>query len=94
MVCFKFPVWEWSIDERNNASAACRQLYDEVQFAHMALAKTRRDWPRFVVPKGKAVVIVADVVNGLTEENYRERINAWGNKVWDWWKPELRAWQN
>jgi len=132
-----------SLDERYNASVACRRLYDElaaftqtsgdkdfihqiaidsytaqhlgtklkpigaafaliglylafekgytgrqVQLAHMALAKTRREWPPFASPKGQAGLTVASVVNGLNEDNYRERINAWGKAVWHWWKPE------
>lgn len=60
----------------------------QVQLAHMALGNTRRDWPRFVSPQGQTVLTVADVVRGLSQENYRQRINAWGKAVWDWWKPE------
>ena len=132
-----------SLDERYNASVACRRLYDElavftqtsgdkdfihqtaidsytaqhlgpklkpiggafaliglyltfergytgrqVQLAHMALGKNHRDWPRFVAPKGKAVLTVADVITDLNQDNFRPRINAWGKAVWDWWKPE------
>ncbi len=132
-----------SLDERYNASAACRGLYDrlaaftqsrgdkdfihqiavdaytaqhlgpevkpiggtfalvglflafergytgrQVQLAHMALGKTKRDWPRFEPSKGTAKLTVADALRGLDEKNYRDRINAWGKAVWDLWKPE------
>lgn len=60
----------------------------QVQLAHMALAKTRRDWPRFEPPKAKAEITVADVVKGLTAANHRERISAWGKAVWKTWAAE------
>ncbi len=60
----------------------------QVQRAHMILGKVHRQWPRVNPPKGKAALTVLDVVRGLTEENYKERINAWGKSVWLLWSPE------
>lgn len=59
----------------------------QVQLAHMVLAKTRRQWPAFTLPKGKASLTAADVVIGLTGDNYRQRINTWAKAVWDLLKP-------
>jgi hypothetical protein len=59
-----------------------------VQRAHMVLGKRHRDWPRFDPPEGHALLTAGDVVPGLDAENYRERIQAWGRAVWEWWAPE------
>ena len=60
----------------------------EVQHAHMALGKTRREWPRFNPPAGKDALTVRDVLQNLNEANYKEKINAWGRSVWELWLSE------
>ena len=60
----------------------------QVQLAHMALGKTRRDWPRFVMPVTRAGMTIHEVVNGLNGENFRERINSWAKAVWETWGDE------
>ena len=60
----------------------------QVQKAHMELGKIRRAWPHFVLPVKKSPVTVFDVLQGLTAENYREKINNWGESVWMVWVPE------
>jgi hypothetical protein len=60
----------------------------EVQLAHMGLGKTRRERPRFNPPAAKGALTVLDVVRGISEENYKERLNAWGKSVWLLWLPQ------
>ena len=35
----------------------------QVQQAHMALARHKRDWPKFDLPKSRVAITVADVLN-------------------------------
>jgi hypothetical protein len=60
----------------------------EVQRAHMILGKAHRQWPLINPPKERASLTVLDVVRGLTGENYRERLDAWGKSVWLLWSPQ------
>ena len=60
----------------------------EVQRAHMILGKVHRQWSLINPPKEKAALTVLNVVLGLTEEIYREHINAWGKSVWLLWSPQ------
>jgi len=39
-------------------------------------------------PREKTWLTVQDIVPGLTQENYRDRLNPWGKSVWLVWSPE------
>jgi uncharacterized protein DUF5946 len=56
----------------------------QVQRAHMWLAKTRRDWPRFDAPAGEAMT-VADV---LAAPDRTAAIHRWAASVWACWQPD------
>ena len=53
----------------------------EVQRAHITLGKTHRQWPRLNPPAEKSALTVLNVLQSLTPENHRERINSWGKSV-------------
>ncbi len=60
----------------------------QVQRAHMEIAKVRRQYPVLAPPKEKSWLPVRDVLPGLTKENYKARLDAWGRSVWGAWGTE------
>jgi len=136
------PSAEEQLDDRYYASAACRQLYDElsaytlslqdadflhqfavdtyaaqhagavvkpigitfalvglylacehhytgrqVQKAHMLLARTPKQWPRFRLPEAKASLTVLDVLN-TPEHERNDMLREWAKAVWSIWESE------
>ena len=63
----------------------------QVQLAHMALAKTRRQWPLFNRPITKARLTIFDALAGLTAQNYQAQIKSWAESVWEVWHSEHQA---
>jgi len=54
----------------------------QVQLAHMALARNKRDWPRFDLPETRGDVTVADVLNEPPGPTRDEKIREWCASVW------------
>ena len=136
------PSVEEQLDDRYNASSACRQLYGEltaytlslrdadfiqqfavdtyaaqhagavvkpigitfalvglylacehhytgrqVQKAHMLLARTPKQWPRFRLPEAKASLTVLDVLNAPEQER-NDMLREWAKAVWSSWESE------
>ena len=68
------------------------QLYVEqnrsgkgVQLAHMKLAKRRKAWPKFNLPRQRGTIIVSDVLAAPTGDERDEMIRRWCVSVWDAW---------
>lgn len=55
----------------------------QVQRAHMALARRKRDWPHFPLPADRGSVTARDVVATPAGEARRDAIDAWCASVWD-----------
>ncbi len=60
----------------------------QVQKVHIALGKTRRQWPHFVPPSGKAALTVRDVLENVSRDSYAGWVYQWGKSVWDLWQAE------
>ncbi len=54
----------------------------EVQLAHMKMAKTRRRWPRFELPRDRGSITAADVLAAPEGTERGEAIDAWCASVW------------
>jgi hypothetical protein len=54
----------------------------EVQLAHMALAKRRREWPMLSLPPKRGTLTVHDVLAVPRGEKRDEMIVTWVNSVW------------
>ena len=63
----------------------------EAQLAHIELGKKRRAWPWFAPPAEKGELTLLDVVPGLSDRNYKARLGAWGDAVWQSWSREHGA---
>ena len=62
----------------------------QVQFAHMRMAKQKRDWPRFVLPANRGAVTAVEVL-AVQEGPDRDRaIDAWCESVWSAFAPANR----
>ncbi|MGE5049039.1 MAG: DUF5946 family protein [Deltaproteobacteria bacterium] len=57
----------------------------EVQRAHMALARRRRDWPQFEPPRSRGPLTVADVVAVPPGEGRDAMLKLWAESVWAAW---------
>ena len=55
----------------------------QVQLAHMALARRKRDWPKFDLPVSRGEITVADVLNEPAGATRDAKIRDWGASVWD-----------
>ena len=57
----------------------------QVQQAHMALAKRRKQWPAFPLPAERGAVTVADVVTVPPGPERDAAIERWCASVWEAW---------
>ncbi len=55
----------------------------EVQKAHMQLAKKRKNWPSFDLPKQRGAVTVSDVLATPAGNERDEAIRKWCASVWE-----------
>ena len=54
----------------------------QVQLAHMALARNKREWPRFELPESRGEITVANVLNEPPGETRDAKIREWCASVW------------
>ncbi len=54
----------------------------QAQLAHMQMAKRRRLWPKFILPKDRGNVRVADVLAAEPGRRRDEMIRVWCASVW------------
>ena len=54
----------------------------QVQQAHMALARHKRDWPKFDLPKSRGAITVVDVLNEPAGPKRDAKIREWCASVW------------
>jgi hypothetical protein len=54
----------------------------EVQKAHQALARTKREWPRIVLPPDRGAICVLDVLATPAGAERDLRIDDWCRSVW------------
>jgi hypothetical protein len=54
----------------------------EVQLAHMKMAKNRKDWPKFKLPKDRGEITVEDVLKTDLHRLRDEMIDRWCATVW------------
>ena len=57
----------------------------EVQRAHMALARRRRNWPQFEPPQSRGTLTVAHVVAVPPGEGRDAMLKLWAESVWAAW---------
>lgn len=55
----------------------------DVQRMHMLLARRKRTWPRFTLPKNRGSVTVLDVMRAPAGPERDAAIEAWAASVWD-----------
>ena len=55
----------------------------QVQLAHMALARHKREWPKFDLPETRGEITVADVLNEPAGTRRDAKIREWCASVWD-----------
>jgi hypothetical protein len=53
-----------------------------VQLAHMALARRKREWPKFDLPESRGEITIADVLSELPGERRDAKIREWCASVW------------
>jgi hypothetical protein len=54
----------------------------QVQLAHMALARRKRDWPKFDLPESRGEITVADVLTEPAGPGRDAKIREWCDSVW------------
>ncbi len=54
----------------------------QVQSAHMALAKHRKEWPKFDLPEFRGEITISDVLNESPGEKRDVLIRKWCASVW------------
>jgi hypothetical protein len=60
----------------------------EVHRAHMLLGKLQKKWPRFESKIKGDEITVAEILQTISKDNFKEVLSRWGKSVWDSWKPE------
>jgi hypothetical protein len=55
----------------------------QVQLAHMALARHKRDWPKFELPQSRGEITVADVLSEPAGPKRDAKIHEWCASVWE-----------
>ncbi len=63
----------------------------EVQKAHMYMAKQRKEWPTFAIPKTKGALTVRDVIQAPAGPERDKAIKNWARSVWAVWSGEHKA---
>jgi hypothetical protein len=58
----------------------------QVQFAHMRMAKHRKQWPRLPLPTQQATITVADVLTAPPGPERDAMIHNWCVAVWKTWE--------
>jgi hypothetical protein len=58
----------------------------QVQLAHIQMAKRKREWPTFELPRYRGKVTVADALNAQPGQERKEMIRKWCISVWDAYK--------
>jgi len=58
----------------------------QVQLAHMKVAKNKKGWLKFNLPKSRGEITVSDVLNIPPGKNRDEMIRKWCVSVWDVYK--------
>lgn len=67
----------------------------QVQLAHMHIAKSKKPWPKILLPDSRGDVTVADVVQCAPGPERDEKIKDWCRSVWEAYRPvqdEIRKW--
>lgn len=54
----------------------------QVQLAHMALAKQKRSWPTFALPRDRGAITVSDVMHAPPGPERDQAIDRWTESVW------------
>jgi hypothetical protein len=63
-----------------------------VQLAHMQMAKNKKPWPKFVLPKYRGEITVSDVLTVPPPGSERDTmIHKWCASVWEAYKESRRA---
>lgn len=57
----------------------------EVQLAHMKMAKNKKEWPKFDIPKERGNITVFNVLETKEGRERDEMINKWSASVWQSW---------
>jgi hypothetical protein len=57
----------------------------QVQKAHILMARTRREWPRFSPPPFKGTITVGDVLKAQPGDDRDQRLLEWCGSVWNAW---------
>jgi hypothetical protein len=57
----------------------------DVQRTHMTLAKKRREWPRFALPRHLGAITVSDVLAAPAGDQRDDMIRQWCASVWAAW---------
>ena len=58
----------------------------EVQRVHMKLARNRRTWPTFKLPRARGSITVSDVVAAPPGDERDDMIRKWCMSVWEAWQ--------
>ena len=58
----------------------------QVQLMHMALARRKREWPRFVLPNERGAMTAIDVMRTPPGSERDRAIDAWCAAVWAPWQ--------
>lgn len=64
------------------ARSSEQDAYDELQQAHMALARRPRDWPSFFLPHDRGSITATQVVAAPAGAARDAAIDAWCASVW------------
>jgi hypothetical protein len=60
----------------------------QVQLAHMTLAKSKRQWPRFIAPESAGTMNVETVLRQPPGDSRDQMIRAWARDVWQIWSSQ------
>jgi hypothetical protein len=63
----------------------------EVQRAHMALARKKREWPKFPLPFDRGAMTAADVMESAEGPERDRAIDDWCRVVWNAWRDSHAA---
>jgi hypothetical protein len=63
----------------------------EVQLAHMKMAKEKKVWPTFTLPRDRGEVTVVDALNAEPGETRDAVIRKWCESVWEAWSQSQQS---